>query len=149
MPRTSEELEEAAADFEQWLDELDPAVLDDPANRADDLRAITSARDVIAVGEGQLANAVAAARANGRSWGEIGLFLGVSKQAARKRFGGRADQPSVKTAGAGMPPVSSIQVARQAVEGFTYDSGTKPRAKRTKAVPARRQGAKPSSASHK
>jgi hypothetical protein len=40
-------------------------------------------------------------------------------------------------------------VARHAVEAFTYDSGTKPRAQRTKAVPARRQGAKPSSASHK
>ena len=87
MPRTQEELEEAAADFEHWVDELDPAVLDDPASRADDLRAITSARDVIAMGERQLAMAVAAARANGRSWGEIGLFLGVTKQAARKRFG--------------------------------------------------------------
>ena len=89
MPRTQEELEAAAADVEHWLDELDPAVLDDPASRADDLRAITSARDVIAMGERQLAMAVAAARANGRSWGEIGLFLGVTKQAARKRFGGQ------------------------------------------------------------
>jgi len=29
---------------------------------------------------------VALARANGRSWGEIGIALGVSRQAARERF---------------------------------------------------------------
>jgi hypothetical protein len=29
---------------------------------------------------------VARARANGRSWGEIGIALGVSRQAARERF---------------------------------------------------------------
>ena len=69
MPRTHEELEAAAAEVEHGLDQLDPAVLDDPASRADDLRAITSARDVIAMGERQLAMSVAAARANGRSVG--------------------------------------------------------------------------------
>lgn len=38
--------------------------------------------------------AVAMARASGRSWGEIGAALGVSRQAARERFG-----PVVESAG--------------------------------------------------
>jgi hypothetical protein len=114
VPRTQEELETAAADFEHWLDELDPAVLDDPASRADDLRAITSARDVIAMGERQLALAVAAARSNGRSWGEIGLFLGVTKQAARKRFGGPDKQNAAITVIA--PAMAATAVALTGAE---------------------------------
>lgn len=35
-----------------------------------------------------LAAAVAAHRASGRSWGEIGASLGVSRQAAQQRFSG-------------------------------------------------------------
>lgn len=70
MPRTRDELETAAAAAEQWLDDLDPDTVDwdDPA----DLRAIGQSLGDVAGAETALADAVAAARINGRSWGEIG-----------------------------------------------------------------------------
>lgn len=37
-------------------------------------------------GEARVRELVARARANNRSWGEIGIALGVSRQAARERF---------------------------------------------------------------
>ncbi len=37
--------------------------------------------------ERQVVRVVAAARAEGRDWGQIGRALGVSRQAARQRFG--------------------------------------------------------------
>ncbi|MBA2731179.1 MAG: sigma-70 family RNA polymerase sigma factor [Euzebyaceae bacterium] len=85
MPRTREQLEQAAADARTWLDALDPAA--DPAEDPRDLRRIGLALGDVATAEGELADAVAAARANDRSWGEIALALGVSKQAARERYG--------------------------------------------------------------
>lgn len=85
MPRTREELEHAAADAQAWLDSLDPNLT--PADDPRDLRRIGLALGDLAEAEHELADAVAAARANGRSWGEIALVLGVSKQAARERYG--------------------------------------------------------------
>jgi len=85
MPRTREELERAAAEAEAWLDQLDPAVIRDAEDPVD-LRRIGLALNAIAAAEGELADAVAAAHANGRSWGMIGLVLGISRQAARERF---------------------------------------------------------------
>lgn len=85
MPRTRKQLEQAAADAQAWLDSLDPATTqaEDPR----DLRRIGLALGDVAAAESELADAVAAARANSRSWGEIALALGVSKQAARERYG--------------------------------------------------------------
>lgn len=85
MPRTQQELEQAAADAEAWLDSLDPATADveDPA----DLRAIAWAVGETAAAEARVREAVAAARANGRSWARIAMALGVSRQAARQRYG--------------------------------------------------------------
>jgi len=40
----------------------------------------------VRAGEARVREPVALARANGRSWGEIGIALGVSRQAARERF---------------------------------------------------------------
>ena len=87
MPRTREQLQQAAAEAEAWLDTLDPAdtSVEDPR----DLRRIGLALTDVANGEQELAKAVADARRRGRSWGEIALVLGVSKQAARQRFGAR------------------------------------------------------------
>lgn len=72
-------------DIEQLLDviDLDDYPVDDPA----DLRRIGLAAKDVERAKTELAEAVAAARANGRSWGFIGLVLGVSKQAAQQRFG--------------------------------------------------------------
>ncbi|MDT7623183.1 MAG: hypothetical protein QOF99_4084, partial [Pseudonocardiales bacterium] len=48
-----------------------------------------------AASEANLAATVAAARANGRSWARIGAILGVSKQAAMRRFGQTDDSRKV------------------------------------------------------
>jgi len=84
MPRTREELERAAAAAEAWLDGLDPAVT--PAEDPADLRRIGLALRGVADEQREVEDAVAAARGNGRSWAEIGLILGVSRQAARERY---------------------------------------------------------------
>lgn len=85
MPRTREQLEAAAADAEAWLDSLDPATT--PVEDTTDLRAIAGAMNEAAASEAKLSAAVAAARMQGRSWGRIAMVLGVSKQAARQRYG--------------------------------------------------------------
>jgi multidrug resistance efflux pump len=81
---TSEEAETAAA--EQWLADLDP---DDPSVRVRDaryLRHIREAADALENADARLRQAVAEARANGDSWGAIGMVLGTSRQAAQQRF---------------------------------------------------------------
>lgn len=85
MPRTRAELERAAADAAAWLDSLDPSQVEweNPV----DLRAIGYALERVAEGERLLADAVATARARGRSWSTIATVLGVSKQSAALRYG--------------------------------------------------------------
>lgn len=85
MPRTPEQLAHAAAEAEAWLDTLDPAAV--PAQDTSDLRSVAEAVRDIARDEARLRGAVQAARGNGRSWGRISMALGVSRQAARERFG--------------------------------------------------------------
>ncbi len=73
-------------DIEARLDALDLGQLpvDDPA----DLRRIGRAKHAVRDAEVELRAAVAASRASGRSWGHIGIVLGITKQAAQQRFGG-------------------------------------------------------------
>jgi 1-deoxy-D-xylulose 5-phosphate reductoisomerase len=75
-----EEIERAA----KLAEEFDPSgiSMDDTT----DLRALAEAVDRVRAGEARVRELVARARANGRSWGEIGIALGVSRQAARERF---------------------------------------------------------------
>ncbi len=87
MPRTRQELQQAVADTETWLDGLDPEMLSSPAADAADLRAIGDAMRAVAATDLDLADRVAEARANGRTWTQVAAVLGVSKQAARERFG--------------------------------------------------------------
>lgn len=87
MPRTRAQLERAAADAEAWLDALDPTELDKPEADATDLRRIGVALTAVASAENELAEAVRLARGNGRPWADIAMVLGVSREAARKRFG--------------------------------------------------------------
>lgn len=86
MPRTREQLENAVAETEAWLDNLDPMALAAPESDAADLRAIGEALRAVAITDLRLADEVAKARRNGRTWTQIGVVLGVSKQAARERF---------------------------------------------------------------
>lgn len=51
-----------------------------------DLRELAQAVDQVRAAEARVREFVARARANDRSWGEIGIALGVSRQAARERF---------------------------------------------------------------
>lgn len=91
MPRTREELEQAAAKAEVWLDSLDPEA--NAAENPADLRRIGLALRALVNEQREVDEAVAAARVNGRSWGEIGLVLGISRQAARERYGQPASAP--------------------------------------------------------
>ena len=77
---TEEEIQRAA----KLAEELDPSnvAMDDTT----DLRAVAEAVDRVRAGKARVRELVALARANGRSWGEIGIALGVSRQAARERF---------------------------------------------------------------
>jgi hypothetical protein len=91
MPRTREELERAAAEAEAWLNSLNPD--ETPAEDAADLRRIGLAVIARADAETEIIHAVVDARRNGRSWGEIAMVLGTSKQAARERYGQLVDDP--------------------------------------------------------
>lgn len=82
------------ATAEALLDKLDPAEIDSPEADATDLRRIGEAADAIERARDTLAQAVASARSHGRSWGQIGMVVGVSRQAARERF----DTPSPRSA---------------------------------------------------
>lgn len=57
---------------------------------AEDLRAIGEALHAVAASDLRLVDEVTKARANGRTWTQIAAVLGVSRQAARERFGGPA-----------------------------------------------------------
>jgi len=81
-------LEDEVADALARLEALDP---DDPDVTVDhdrtDMRRIGAALYAVDVTHVILVRAVAAARHHGRSWTEIANVLGVSRQAARQRFG--------------------------------------------------------------
>jgi hypothetical protein len=77
---TEEEIQQAA----KLAEELDPSSV--PMDDTTDLRTLAEAVDSVRAGEARVRELVARARANHRSWGEIGIALGVSRQAARERF---------------------------------------------------------------
>lgn len=71
-------------DIEAWLDSLDPATIE--WRDASNLRRVAAARDALEKAENELREAVLAAHRAGDSWTVIGMYLGVSKQAAHRRF---------------------------------------------------------------
>ena len=75
------------ATAEALLDKLDPVEIDSSEADATDLRRIGEAAEATERARDALAQAVASASSHGRSWGQIGMVLGVSRQAARERFG--------------------------------------------------------------
>lgn len=85
MPRTVKQQEEAAAAAEEWLNRLDPDEV--PGKDAAPLRELRQRFEDYAIAGRRLAEAVSVARGYGFSWGTIGMVLGISKQAARARFG--------------------------------------------------------------
>ena len=85
MRHTDAEIKQAAQRFERLADEVDPATIE--ADETEDLRAIAAASESARADAGRLREAVETARARGRSWNQIAVALGVSRQAARQRFG--------------------------------------------------------------
>jgi hypothetical protein len=85
---TDKEIEQAARRFQELADKLDPAAAE--VEHTDDLRQIAAAAEAVRVDDARLREAVLLARARGRSWNHIALALGVSRQAARQRFSGKA-----------------------------------------------------------
>lgn len=84
MRHTSREIDDAASRFEELAGDLDPAAA--VVEETEDLRQIAVACDAVRADEARVRAAVDAARSHGRSWNEIALALGVSRQAARQRF---------------------------------------------------------------
>jgi hypothetical protein len=87
MKHTDERIDEAARRFEALADNLDPETAQ--VEDLTDLRAIAEAAERARRDEALLTERVALARARGRSWNRIAAALGVSRQAARQRFGGK------------------------------------------------------------
>ncbi len=84
MRHTDEEIEHAAERFERLAEELEPesaSVL-----VTDDLHGVAEAAQTVRDDEARLRAAVELARAHGRSWNQVAVALGVSRQAARQRF---------------------------------------------------------------
>jgi len=84
MRHSDAEIERAAQRFEQLADELDPESAD--VERTDDLREIAAVSTAMRADEARLVEAVETARGRGRSWNQIAVALGVSRQGARQRF---------------------------------------------------------------
>lgn len=93
MPRTREELQQAAEDAERWLDSLDPAAIGLPDADASRLRRIGAAVRAVANSQAELADAVADAREHDHTWTQIAAMLGTSRQAAQERYGEPAARP--------------------------------------------------------
>ncbi len=79
---------ERAAALEDWAERVGQADL--CLADTDALRAITELVDQRDHVDNELTNAVRSARAAHRSWSEIGTMLGVSKQAAQRKYGQKA-----------------------------------------------------------
>ena len=88
MRHTDDEIERAASQFNQLADELDPP--NAKVDNTEDLRAIAAVSEAVRADEARLREAVEVARAHDRSWNQIAVALGVSRQAARQRFTDKA-----------------------------------------------------------
>ncbi len=93
MPRTREQLQQAAEAAERWLDSLDPAAIASPDAGASRLCRIGNAVRAVARSQVELADAVAEARVYGHTWTQIAAMLGTSRQAAQERYGEPAQRP--------------------------------------------------------
>lgn len=78
---------ERAAALESWADSVDPAALRTDTDSLRLIADLAQQRDLV---DTELAESVRAARAANRSWSEIGAMLGVSKQAAQRKYRSRA-----------------------------------------------------------
>ena len=76
---------ERAAALEAWAETVEPAdIRDADTGSLRHIAELAQQRDQV---DSELAESVRAARAAHRSWSEIGAMLGVSKQAAQRKYG--------------------------------------------------------------
>ncbi len=85
MPRTAEEILDRADELANRFESHEPDP--DDVHDAAALRNVRRAFLARAETERRLAEAVAAARAEGHSWASIGAMVGTSGEAARQRYG--------------------------------------------------------------
>jgi hypothetical protein len=76
---------ERAAALEQWAESVDAEDLTNADT--ENLRLIAKLAERREEIDDELVNAVRSARQANRSWSEIGAMLGVSKQAAQRKYG--------------------------------------------------------------
>lgn len=88
MKHSDDEINKAADRFEKLADQLDPSTAQ--VEKLDDLRQIADACEAVRADEVRLRENVEIARAHGRSWNQIAIALGVSRQAARQRYSNEA-----------------------------------------------------------
>ncbi len=88
MDEVSKTRADRAAALEEWADRVDPTDL----KLADTgmLRVIASLAEQRNQVDEELTEAVRTARRAHRSWSEIGAMLGVSKQAAQRKYASKA-----------------------------------------------------------
>jgi hypothetical protein len=95
IKNSSQGVADAIERLDAWADTLTA----DDFEATDDLVAIASAADAVEAAKVALEAAVTNARAENRSWNQIALSLGVSRQAARQRFGDSGDTEAPARAG--------------------------------------------------
>ena len=84
----SKSREERAKALEKWADTVNASELKTAETQA--LRTIAQLVDHRNELDEQITEAVISARQSRRSWSEIGTMLGVSKQAAQRKYSSRA-----------------------------------------------------------
>lgn len=105
--------EERARALEKWADTIDASDLRTADTRH--LRRIAELVDQRSEVDEQITDAVASARRERRSWSEIGLMLGVSKQAAQRKY---ASMSSAESHPAGLTQ-RQLEVLELVAEGLT------------------------------
>ncbi len=84
MPRSVQDIIDSADELAKKFEAMQPADEGSPA-----LAAVHRAVVARSHTEAELAQAVDAARFEGRSWAQIAVFLGISGEAARQKYGRR------------------------------------------------------------
>ena len=87
MDRMSKSRAERTKVLEEWAERVESSDLKEADTKA--LRTIAELAERREIVEEELTDAVRSARQAHRSWSEIGTMLGVSKQAAQRKYGAK------------------------------------------------------------
>lgn len=87
MDQMSKSRAERSKALEEWAERVESSDLKEADTKA--LRTIAELAERREIVEEELTDAVRSARQAHRSWSEIGTMLGVSKQAAQRKYGAK------------------------------------------------------------